>query len=65
MKKFSDAANLFLKYSCRAAPVWLAVPFLIFVFGWMKAVFAVPISCIVVFCVYRMVRAPLEISISF
>lgn len=59
-QKYTD---LFFKYSQIAAPLWLALPFIIFVFGWIKWYFAIPIAAAVLYGVYGIIRSTKEIHI--
>lgn len=54
--------NSFFKYSQVIAPLWLAIPFVIFVFGWIKWYFALFISAAVLYAVYKMIRTPCKIE---
>lgn len=46
----------FSKCYCKAVYIYLFLPFFIFLFGWMKIYYALPISLFLFYCIYRMIR---------
>lgn len=46
----------FSKCYCKAVYIYLFLPFFIFLLGWMKIYYALPISLFLFYCIYRMIR---------
>ena len=46
--------GLFMKYLHRISILYLTLPFLLFLFGWVRLIFAIPLSLVLLFALYKL-----------